>query len=69
MNKDPAHRPSFIDWSAELLDTSLVTTWVTWMRRVESRKGIESSSQVKNDVGINHGELKNNIKREHPVWK
>jgi hypothetical protein len=37
MNKNPAHRPSLIDWSAERLDTTPCDDGDMWMEGVETR--------------------------------
>jgi len=65
MDKNLAHRPSLIDWSVERLD--MTTCDDGDMDYVdEEGRNKESKAQAKNDrdVGINHGELKNNRKGE-----
>jgi hypothetical protein len=58
MNKNPAHRPSFIDRSAERLDTTPCDDGD--MVYVDEEGGNkESKAQAKNDVGINHDEPEN----------
>ena len=61
MNTNPAHRPLLINWSAERLDMAPCGDGDMDYLDEEGRSN-ESKAQAKNDVGINHGELKNNKK-------
>jgi hypothetical protein len=61
MNKNLAHRPSLIDRSTERLDTT-PRDGGDMNYVVEEGGNKELKARVKNDVGINHGEL--NIKRK-----
>jgi uncharacterized iron-regulated protein len=61
MNKNLAHRPSLIDWSGERLDTAPCDDGVMDYVNEEGRNK-ESKAQAKNNIGINHGELKINRK-------
>jgi len=59
MNKIQAHRPSLIDWSTVRLDTTPFDDGDMDYLDEEGRSQ-ESKAQAKVDVGINHGDLKNN---------